>query len=119
MPKKTPSPIPAPKRGLPAWLWSLIAAGAVVFAAGLVAPYFIPWDKLKDQAAAAASKSLGRKLSIGKVEVGLFSGVHVKDVRLDNAPGFSRDPLFSNADAKVGFSLLSLLSGRIVLSSIS
>lgn len=118
MPKKTPSTPSAPRRGLPTWLWTLIGLAAFFFVAGLVAPYFVPWNKLKDQAAAAASKSLGRKLSIGKVAVGLFSGVHVKDISLANAAGFSREPLFSNADAKVSFSLLGLLSGRIVLSSI-
>jgi uncharacterized protein involved in outer membrane biogenesis len=119
MAKNVPNPASNPKQGLPKWLWTLVALAGLAFAAGLVAPYFVPWDKLKDQAAAAATKSLGRKLSIGKVEVGLFSGVHVKDISLANAAGFSREPLFSNADAKVSFSLLGLLTGKVVLSSIT
>jgi uncharacterized protein involved in outer membrane biogenesis len=119
MAKNAPIPASKPKRGLPGWLLIPGGVAALAVVAGLVAPYFVPWDKLKDQAAAAASKSLGRKLSIGKVEVSLFSGVHVKDIRLDNAPGFSKEPLFSNADAKVSFSILSLFTGKVVLSSIS
>lgn len=102
------------------WLW--ISGGIVVLLgiAALAAPFFIPWDKVKDQVAASASKSLGRQLSIGSVELGFLSGVHVKDVKLANAPGagFSAQPLFSNADAKVSVSLLSLLTGKLVINSI-
>jgi AsmA protein len=101
----------------------LIAGGvaALMGAAVLAAPFFIPWDKVKDQAVTEASKALSRELSVGAVEVGFFTGVRVRDIRLANAagPGFSRQPLFSVADAKLNVSLLSLFTGKVVINSIT
>lgn len=100
----------------------LIAGGAAALlgVAALAAPFFIPWDKVKDQVAAEASRALGRELSIGKVELSLFTGVTVRDIRLANAgPGFSEQPLFSNAAAKLNVSLLSLFTGKVVVNSIT
>lgn len=100
----------------------LIAGGiaAALGAAVLAAPFFVPWDKVKDQVVAQASKTLGRKLSIGAIEASLFSGVKVKDIRLENAgEGFSKEPLFSNAEAKLSVSLLSIFTGKLVVNSIS
>jgi AsmA protein len=118
----TPHLLAAPKarRGLP--LWAMVA-GALVLLLGLAAvvtPFFIPWDRLKGEATVAASQALGRELGIGPIEVSLFSGVHIKDLRLANAKGgFSDQALFTNADAKVDVSLLSLLTGKLVINSIT
>ena len=86
------------------WLGGI--AGLLVLAA-LAAPFFIPWDKLKDKAVAEASKSLGRELKVGAVKVSLFTGVRAQEISLANAkgPGFSRQPLFSVQDAKIDVSL--------------
>jgi len=111
--------VKAEKRG---WLFKLAMAvlglGALVFVAALVAPMFVNWDKLKDEAAAKVSASLGRKLSIGKASFSIFSGVTLSDISLANGAGFSKQPLFENASATVSYSLLSLLTGKVVLSSI-
>lgn len=125
--KKSPAPqspdgykLPT-KRGLPKWVLWLGGAGVLLGLLALIAPFFIPWDKLKDQATAYVSQSLGRELSIGAVDVSLFTGVHVKDIRLANAKGdgFSAQPLFSVADAKINVSFLSLLTGKVVLNKIT
>jgi uncharacterized protein involved in outer membrane biogenesis len=111
--------VKAEKRG---WLFKLAMAllglGALVFVAALVAPMFVNWDKLKDEAAAKVSASLGRKLSIGKASFSIFSGVTLSDISLANGAGFSKEPLFENASATVSYSLLSLFTGKVVLNSI-
>lgn len=102
---------------------SLAVAGALLVLlalATMVAPFFIPWDKIKDEAVAAGSRALGRELAIDKIEVSLFSGVHIRNLRLANATGgFSEQALFTNADAKVDVNLLSLLTGKLVINSIT
>ena len=123
MPKKilaTPSKMKSrPRRGLPRWAWAVAAAVALFGLAVLVAPFLIPWDKVKAAVVAQGSQALGRQLSIGAIDLGLLSGVQVKDVSLANAGGdFSHQPLFANADAQVSVSLWSLLSGRVVINSI-
>lgn len=105
---------------MPTWL--KIAGGlAVLFGlAGLIAPFFIPWNRLKDEAAAAGSRALGRELRIGSVDVSLFSGVRVRDIYLANAgPGFSSQPLFGASEAKVNLSLLPLLAGKVLINNVT
>jgi hypothetical protein len=119
---KTAAPAPAapaPKKGgLKRWLLILGGIAVLLFLVALIAPFFIPWDKLKDQATAFASEKLGRQLSIEKVDVSLFTGVKLVNVQLANGQGFSKDPLFSNASAKLDLSLLSLLTGKVVINAI-
>ena len=119
---KTSAPAPAPsapkKGGLKRWL--MIGGGVAVtlFLVAAIAPFFIPWDKLKDQATAFASEKLGRKLTIEKVEVSLFTGVKLVNVELANGRGFSKEPLFKNDSAKLDLSLLSLLTGKVIINAI-
>jgi uncharacterized protein involved in outer membrane biogenesis len=112
----------AVKTGKRGWLFKLAVAAlglaALLVVAALVAPMFVNWDKLKDEAAAKVSASLGRKLSIGKASFSIFSGVTLNDISLANGAGFSKEPLFENASATVSYSLLSLLTGKVVLNSI-
>lgn len=103
-------------------LLSALAAAALLLLLALLAPFLVPWNSLKDKAVEAASKSLGRELRVGRVELSLFSGVHLRDLSLANAPaaeGFSAQPLFSNAEARLRLSLLPLLRGRVVVDSIT
>jgi AsmA protein len=118
---KTPSSSSsAPKKGgLKTWLIRGVVVLAVLGVVAVVAPFFIPWNKLKDQATAFASEKLGRKLSIEKVEVSIFTGVKLVNVELANGRGFSKkEPLFKNASAKLDLSLLSLLTGKVVINAI-
>jgi uncharacterized protein involved in outer membrane biogenesis len=102
------------------WLWILGGIALFLGALALAAPFLVPWDKVTAQLSQQGSKALGRPLSIGSVEVSFFTGVHVKDIKLANAgAGFSAQPLFSNADAKLNVSLLSILTGKLVINSIS
>jgi hypothetical protein len=111
---------PSPARRIPRWLLVLGSLALLLGLTTMVAPFFIPWDKLKDEAVSAGSKFLGRPLGIDQIEVSLFSGVHIKNLRLANAQGgFSDQALFTNDDAKVDVNLLSLFTGRLVINSIT
>jgi uncharacterized protein involved in outer membrane biogenesis len=111
---------PNARKGFSRWLFISGGLALLLGVAVLAAPFLVPWNRVKDQLTATVSKTLGRELKVGGIEVGLFSGVHVKDISLANAagPGFSRQPLFSVADAKLRISLLSLLTGKLVIRSI-
>ncbi|HTB21967.1 MAG TPA: AsmA family protein [bacterium] len=111
---------PKPTRRIPRWLLVLGSLALLLGLTTMVAPFFIPWGKLKDEAVAAGSKALGRQLGIDQIEVSLFSGVHIKNLRLANANGgFSDQALFTNDDAKVDVSLLSLFTGKLVINSVT
>ncbi|HTA16767.1 MAG TPA: AsmA family protein, partial [bacterium] len=118
MKQKSATPSSAPR--IPRWLAIVGALLAFLGLATMVAPFFIPWGKVKDEAVAAGSKALGRELAIDKIEVSLFTGVHIRNLRLANAKGgFSDQALFTNADAKVDVNLLSLFTGKLVINSIT
>lgn len=117
---KNPAPAsstPA-KPGMKTWMKIVLGAGAAFFLVAAIAPFFIPWDKLKDQAVAVASEKLGRKLTIEKVEVSIFTGVQLINVELANGQGFDKEPLFKNASAKLNLSVLSLLTGKVFIKAI-
>ncbi len=102
-------------------LWKklvLVAAGLVVlfFLAALIAPMFIPWEKVRVEACKTLSTQLKHEVKVDSVSFSIFSGVRLKNVRVGNAAGFSADPLFSNQDAQVKYSLLgSLLARKAVI----
>ena len=94
---------------------ALLALGTGALAGAI---HFVDWNALKDKGAAYLSQSLHHKVSIGSVDAGLFSGIRLGKISIANAAGYGSQPLFSNDEAKVRISFLSLLTGRLVLSEI-
>jgi len=120
MGKKIPKAFSEPRvRRFPAWLIFVFCAVILPMLAALLALRCFPWTRLKNEAAAAGSRALGRELSIGSVDVGLFSGLRVQDITIANAPGFGAQPLFSAPEARVDVSLLPLLAGKVLINSVT
>jgi uncharacterized protein involved in outer membrane biogenesis len=100
-------------------VWTLVIVFVLLAGATVAAPFFIPWNEVKDQAADFLTKKLHHKVEIGSVEVHLFSGISLKDVKVGNASGFSAQPLFDNAEARVHYNLwLSLAARKLILSKV-
>jgi uncharacterized protein involved in outer membrane biogenesis len=101
---------------------ALVLAGALALglaSALWIAPWFIPWDTLRLSTAAACSRALGRDVGIGRVDVGLFTGVRVSDISVANAGrGFSTQALFSASEARLELSLPALVRGRVLVRKI-
>ncbi len=95
-----------------------VALGGLLVIAGLLAPLFIDWNALKDKATSLVSEQLGRRLSIGDVKAGLFTGVEIHDITLANGAGFDRQPLFHADKAALRLSLFSIFSGKIIIKEI-
>ncbi|MES2201093.1 MAG: hypothetical protein V4498_02465 [candidate division FCPU426 bacterium] len=107
------------------WLKKILLIGAGLLCLGVAglaaAIYLTDWNALKDKGAAYLSETLHHKVSIGKVEAGLFTGVTIHKISVANAAGFGAQPLFYNEEAKLHLnflSLFSLLSGKLVVPGI-
>ncbi len=74
-----------------AWVKVLIALavfavlGAV--AAGLLMRFYFKPEKIRSLVVSRAEETLGRKVVLGQVEVGLFKGIYLKDLAIKEADG--------------------------------
>ncbi len=91
----------------------------LVIVALLVAPLFINVQDIRLKIEQTVEDRTGRALRIGDMKASLFPwvGVHLTDVRLANAPGFSNDPMLKLASLDVKVALLPLLGGRYEIKS--
>jgi uncharacterized protein involved in outer membrane biogenesis len=107
-----------PKSFMRLLLW--IAAGLVVLAglAAVIVPFFIPWDKIKAQAEQKAFEITRHHISIGSIGFNIFKGIVIKDIRVENARGFSTEPLFSDQAVIVQYRLLPLLAGKVMIKAV-
>jgi AsmA protein len=101
-------------------LVSLAIIIVVIVAAALVAPSFIPADKIKAQIVSAVKSSTGRDLTIaGNVSASVLPAlsVQVTNVALSNPPGFAAKDLARLGALDVRLKILPLLKGEIEVDS--
>jgi AsmA protein len=94
----------------------LIIVG-VVFAVfvliALMLPLFVNVDKLRPEVQTQASAALGREVTIGKLELSVFSGgVAAKDVTIADDPGYSNQPFVRAKSLDVGVDLWPLIFSK-------
>jgi AsmA protein len=94
----------------------LIIVG-VVFAVfvliALMLPLFVNVDKLRPEVQTQASAALGREVTIGKLELSVFSGgVTAKDVSISDDPGYSNQPFVRAKSLDVGVDLWPLIFSK-------
>jgi AsmA protein len=87
-------------------------------AALIIVPLFIPWDKVKVQAEQKISEMTHHTVTIGSIGFNVFRGVEIRNLRVENARGFSQDPLISDEGAVVKYRLLPLLFGKVILKAV-
>jgi AsmA protein len=94
----------------------LIALGAVVALILLVAvclPLFLNADSFRTRIESTLTKSLGRKVSIGKLELSIWSGGLVAtNTSVADDPAFSTQPFIQAESVKIGVELLPLILSK-------
>ena len=94
----------------------LIALGSVValvVLAALLLPLFLNADSFRANIESTLSKSLGRKVTIGKLNLSVFSGGLVaQNATVADDPRFSTQPFIQAESVKIGVEVLPLLLSR-------
>jgi AsmA protein len=103
---------------------ALIIAGGVVVLLLIVIvalPLFIDANQFKPTIETDLAAALGRKVSIGNINLAIFSGgVTVDDVSIADDPAFSQSPFLTAKQLAVGVSLMPLIfSKRIDIQSLT
>ena len=94
----------------------LIAVG-VIFAAliliALLLPLLVNVDRLRPEVQTQASAALGREVTIGKLELSIFSGgVTAKDIAIADDPAFSEQAFVKAKSLDVGVDLMPLIFSK-------
>ncbi|WP_260705590.1 DUF748 domain-containing protein [Edaphobacter flagellatus] len=96
----------------------LLALGgvvALVVVAGLAVPLFLNADSFRERIEQEISSSLGRKATLGKLDLSVFSGSLVaENASLSDDPAFSSEPFLTAKKVKIGVELLPLLLSKKV-----
>jgi len=94
----------------------LIALGAVVALVLLVAvclPLFLNADSFRTKIESTLTKSLGRKVSIGKLELSVWSGgLIATNASVADDPAFSTQPFIQADSVKIGVEILPLILSK-------
>src|SRR4051812_15361149 len=86
---------------------------AVFILVALLLPLFVNVDKLRPEVQTQASAALGREVTIGKLELSVFSGgVTAKDIAIADDPGYSNQPFVRAKSLDVGVDLWPLIFSK-------
>jgi len=96
----------------------LIALGSIVAFILLVAlaiPFFINGDSFRSKIETELSESLGRKVTIGKLDLSVLSGGLVgTNTSLADDPAFSNEPILQAAEVNIDVDMIPLIFSRQV-----
>ncbi len=99
----------------------LISVLGILLLAGLalaIVPRFIPWEKIKSSAEKKISETIQHKVTIDSIRFNLFRGIEIRDLKIENARGFSREPFLTDEIAAIQYRLLPLLAGKVMIKAI-
>jgi AsmA protein len=88
---------------------------AVILLIALAIPLFINGDSFRAKIETELSESLGRKVSLGKLDLSVFSGSLVAtNATLADDPAFSNQPILQAASVKINIEMIPLIFSRQV-----
>src|SRR5215475_7528228 len=88
---------------------------ALVLLIALAIPLFINGDSFRAKIENELSESLGRKVSLGKLDLSVLSGSLVAtNATLADDPAFSKEPILQAAQVKINVDMLPLITSREV-----
>jgi AsmA protein len=99
-----------PRRTLLIVLGSIVA---LILLAVISIPLFLNADTFRTRIESALTTSLGRKVTLGKLDLSVFSGSLVaENATLADDPAFSTQPYLQAAKVKIGIEILPLIVSR-------
>jgi AsmA protein len=99
-----------PRRTLLIVLGSIVA---LILLIGLSIPLFLNADTFRTRIESALTTSLGRKVTLGKLDLSVFSGSLVaENATLADDPAFSNQPFLQASTVKIGIEVLPLIFSR-------
>jgi len=88
---------------------------AVVIVVVAAVPFFIDANKYKPLAEEQAQKALGRKVSLGQIELSIWrGGLVLHDISISDDPAFSKQPFLEARSLSVGVALWPYITSREV-----
>lgn len=93
-----------------------VLIGVVLVGLSLFVHFYLTEDRVKALVIPQAEKALGRTVQIGGIDVGLFSGITVKDFTVKEADGHT--DFVSTKEFVLRYDLLPLLQKKIVVSKV-
>jgi AsmA protein len=100
----------APRRTLLIIFGSIVA---LILIAALSIPLFLNADNFRNRIESALSSSLGRKVTLGKLDLSLLSGSLVaQNATVADDPAFSTEPFLQASRVKIGIEMLPLITSR-------
>jgi AsmA protein len=97
-----------------------LVIGLVIFLKSILTP-----DLVRQKVLPVVSEQIGRPITVGDIDIGLFSGITLRDVAIGAkvsekaSESIERGALISAREASLGYDLMPLLSGRIVINHLS
>ena len=99
-----------PRRTLLIALGSIVALVLLII---LAIPLFLNADNFRTRIESALTTSLGRKVTLGKLDLSVFSGSLIaENATVADDPAFSNQPFLQAAKVKIGIEMLPLLISR-------
>src|SRR4029077_8673474 len=99
-----------PRRTLLIVLGSIVA---LILLVGLAIPLFLNADAFRTRIESALTTSLGRKVTLGKLDLSVLTGSLVaKDASIADDPAFSNLPFLEASKVKIGIEVLPLIFSR-------
>jgi AsmA protein len=99
-----------PRRTLFIVLGSIVG---LILLIGLCIPLFLDADSFRNRIESTLSTSLGRKVTLGKLDLSVFSGSLVaENTTLADDPAFSNQPFMTASKVKIGIEMIPLVLSR-------
>src|ERR1700757_2298776 len=86
---------------------------ALVLVVALAIPFFLNADSFRTRIEAALTDSLGRKVTLGKLDISVLTGNLVaQNSTIADNPAFSTQPFLQASKVKIGIEVLPLIFSR-------
>jgi hypothetical protein len=107
------------RRFLKASAISALFLFVLLIVASSIVRFYFPPERIKALVVSRVSEALGRKVSVGEVDVSLFHGVDIRDVYIGEDPALGELPFVKVKRVTVGYSLSEIVKKKIVLDRVT